>query len=109
VVPSLSGTSITIFPVFPSVFVFEDAEGFVQEIWTTFLRITFLLQLRKVLTIEDATPDPPDPQFYSLSLLSSDLLSEKGVCIIIFLYADRFPIANEERWSGDSLLRGKAV
>jgi hypothetical protein len=41
--------------------------------------------------------------------LSSDLLSEKGVCIIIFLYADRFPIANEERWSGDSLLRGKAV
>ena len=105
-VPSLSGTSITIFPVFPPVFVFEDAEGFVQEIWTTFLRITSLLQLRKILTIEDVTPDP---QFYSLSLLSSDLFSEKGECIIIFLYADSFPIANEERWRGDSLLRGKAV
>jgi hypothetical protein len=57
VVPSSSRTSITIFPIFPPLFILEDAEGFAGEIGTNFLRITSLSHLPRILTIEDVTPD----------------------------------------------------
>ncbi len=56
-VPSSFRTSITIFPIFPPLFIFEDAEGFAGEIGTNFLRITSLSHLHRILTIEDVTPD----------------------------------------------------